>query len=116
MPLFVNCLSCNKVVHLDKGKPIKATVWKSRGNPSSTVYDSTDPNKFLIACICDECLVAKTAFLYERKMHKDPLTGELTGTFKDVIIKLVAPESIPELISVRIAAAEQRPEEPAFTL
>jgi hypothetical protein len=59
------CLICENEIEADAISVSKATVWSTRGNYGSEVYDPVDPGVFLEALICDACLVRKKEFVEE---------------------------------------------------
>jgi hypothetical protein len=59
------CLICENEVEKDAISVSNATIWSSRGNYGSGVYDSLDPGVFLEALICDACLIRKKGLVEE---------------------------------------------------
>jgi len=66
------CLVCDKeLVINDCHAPDDGTLWESTGNWGSTVYDSMHSNVFLVAYVCDECLLKKKDSVVERHVVVD---------------------------------------------
>jgi hypothetical protein len=59
------CLICEKEIESDAVSVSNATLWTSRGNYGSGVYDPLDPGASLEALICDACLVQKKDLVEE---------------------------------------------------
>jgi len=59
------CLICEKAIEADDVAVRDATIWTSRGNFGSTVYDPVDGGSYLEALLCDECLRRKKGLIEE---------------------------------------------------
>lgn len=79
-----NCIVCDKILKMEYTNPMDGTLWTSNGNWGSTVYDSMG-DKFLVAIICDECLVKKKHLIIEKTIKiKKEYTSE---SFEKVLKK-----------------------------
>jgi len=63
------CLVCDKELTInDCEAPDNGTVWHCHGNWGSTVYDIIgNSNSYLVAYICDDCLIDKQGSVTERQ-------------------------------------------------
>lgn len=52
------CFKCDKAIQMLQivEAPLDATIWTSRGNFGSAVYDPGPSDSHLEICICDDCL------------------------------------------------------------
>lgn len=64
------CVICEKSLEIDKHDIVYgATVWNTRGNYGSTVYDPLTNGVKLECWICDKCLTNKKSLLEEVKFQ-----------------------------------------------
>lgn len=73
----VKCLLCQKALEINEcGTPNHGTIWRSHGNWGSRVYDSMAERIYLVAYICDDCLVQKQELLVERHVKPSKVEYE----------------------------------------
>jgi len=58
-----SCKCCNQPCRDSSTPPSDATIWRSRGNYGSTVWDSCS-SAYLEAYICDDCLKKNSERVY----------------------------------------------------
>lgn len=70
LPVSGKCFVCEKELVLQHGSPIGGTIWKCHGNYGTEVYDTVGhrENVFLVAYLCDGCLLAGRAKVKERSI------------------------------------------------
>jgi hypothetical protein len=59
------CLICEREIETGAISISNATIWNTRGNYGSGVFDPLDSGVFLEAIICDTCLVRKKGLVEE---------------------------------------------------